>query len=300
VWFGWSIVAASIVFGIAFANRQALLSWLLVPGGGELSPFDGKPIVTSPDEAIAATMGAAARVGIIVGVLVFQLGLFSMAGPARRPRFESLPLVLQRLASLPFLPIDLYRLLRAPLSTSLGRWLAIIFVTADVCFIGGAAFSYYVMMPVFLDFLLRYAREVAEVNIALAPYLDLLYSMMLWMGVIFLLPMLMFLLTKSNLASRGFLGSARKALYPAALAFAAFIGPGGEWVTTVMIFAPIVLLYEFGLFLAWLARPDADNYMFARKVGRCLRWLLTLPAAVLRGLAYVPARAWRRLRRWRG
>lgn len=270
------IIWAFFAFGTGAAStwtfREEVFNWLLVPGGGALSPFGGLPVFTAPTDMMGATIGLAIKGGAFAAVPVIIVGASTLLLPLFPPR--------QRRFFIIFVP------------------------TLVAFFVGGAAFAYYVMLPVGINFLLHFGDGISVPVISITAYLDLMFAMMLWLGVIFELPLMMFLLAKMRIISYRRMRRFRKFVPFAAFFLSAIITPGADPATSIMVGVPIIALYEFGVFLAWVARPEEGDYLFIMKIRSALTVLLwrlyTLPAAMLHGLAAAPARLWRRLRRGRG
>ena len=69
---------------------------------------------------------------------------------------------------------------------------------ALLCFAAGAAFAYFVLIPPMLKFLLTYANDVALPMIRISNYVNLLITLVFWMGVIFETPLIMFTARQSG------------------------------------------------------------------------------------------------------
>lgn len=223
---------------------------MLIPADGRLSPFDGGlPVFTDPTGALSATFSVALRGGLIGAYPVAVYNLYTLMRPVLPPRY---------------------------------RRVFVIFAPASyLFFLGGAAFTYYVMMPVMLGFLLNFSEGVAVPLIAVERYLDLMFSMAFWFGAIFQIPLAMFLLVKLNVVSYRRFRSNRRLVGIFAVILSIVITPTFDGLTMLMMAVPIYVLYEFGLFLAWTAHPEAGNYMFIKSIAhvvtspvRAVRWLL--------------------------
>jgi len=119
----------------------------------------------------------------------------------------------------------------------------------------GVAFAYWVLLPAGLGFLLRFGAGVATPTIKISEYMDLVLSMFFWLAIIFELPLGMFLLAKFRIISHKGLRRFRKYVPAAAFILAAILTPTFDVVNQTLLAVPMILLYEAGIFLAWLARP---------------------------------------------
>ena len=227
-----------LTFGIGAAStwyyREAIFTFLLAPAGGNLSPFEGLPVYNSPTAMMGATIQLAIRGGAI--------------------------------AALPVLVVSVYTLF-SPLIPPQQRRFLVIFLPATVaCFLLGAAFAYFVMLPTGLKFLLNFGTGVAVPLIVLSEYIDLLTAMIFWLGVVFELPIAMFLLAKMRIVSYLRLRGLRKFVPVAAFILSAIITPTFDIVNQTLLALPIIVLYELGLFLSWVANTEEGDYMFVKKI----------------------------------
>ena len=176
--------------------------------------------------------------------------------------------------ALPVAIVGLFTLLK-PLTAKYRRFLIVFTASVVLCFLGGAAFSYYVLLPAAMGFLLSFGEGIAVPVIDIGEYLGLLAAIVFWMGVIFTLPPAMYVLTKFRLIEyKSFRKPmVRKLLGPAAVIFSAIITPSLDPWLTLMMAVPIVALYEVGVFASWVARPEEGNYLWLKTVAAALRRL---------------------------
>ena len=251
-----------ITFGAGAAAtwyyREAVFNLLIAPSGGNLSPFAGMPVYNSPTAMMGATIQLAMRGGAI--------------------------------AALPVLAVSVYTLF-SPLIPPQQRRFLVIFLPATVlCFLCGAAFAYWVLLPTGLKFLLNFGSGVAVPVIDISEYLNLLVAMMFWLGVVFELPIAMFLLAKLRIISYLRLRGLRKYVPVTAFILSAIITPTFDIVNQTLLAVPIIILYELGLFLSWLAWTEQGDYMFVKKIRSLLasairktRTVIGFPIVKIRG-----------------
>ncbi|MDR0814656.1 MAG: twin-arginine translocase subunit TatC [Bacteroidales bacterium] len=111
-------------------------------------------------------------------------------------------------------------------------------------FLLGAAFGYFVIVPLSIDFLGGYSTSVQISNqIALDSYFSTVAFVPLGTGVVFELPLLMIFLTKVGVVTPDFLKKYRKHAYLVLLILAAVITPPDVFSQIIVVF-PLVLLYE--------------------------------------------------------
>jgi|TARA_Y100000034_G_scaffold17181_1_gene18737 sec-independent protein translocase protein TatC len=246
----WTFLAFGIGAGASWYYREAIFAFLLEPAGGQLSPFDGLPVYNSPVAMMSATIQLAMRGGAIVALLVLMVSAYTLVKPLIPPQ--------QRRFLIIFMPVTV------------------------VCFLCGAAFAYYVMLPTGLKFLLNFGDGVAVPMIVISEYINLLTALMFWLGVVFELPLIMYALARMRLVSYLRFRNLRKYVPVTAFILSAILTPTFDVVNQTLLAVPIILLYEVGLFLSWVAWPEQGNYMFIKTIGRWLRRVRSVVARLLR------------------
>jgi sec-independent protein translocase protein TatC len=131
--------------------------------------------------------------------------------------------------------------------------LAIPFViSSSSLFVAGAAFSHYVLFPAAWRFFASFGNHYIEFTPRIDPVFGLYVKLMLGMGLVFQMPVLMFVLARLGIVTAGFL--ARNVKYAVLLIFivAAVITPDGSPVSQALVAAPMFVLYLIGIVVAWL------------------------------------------------
>ena len=83
-----------------------------------------------------------------------------------------------------------------------------------------------------------------------ADYVDNLTNIILGCGLAFELPVLSFILTRIGLITPMFLRSTRKYAIVVILLVAAFITPSPDWMSQLIVFIPLFLLYELSIIVS--------------------------------------------------
>jgi sec-independent protein translocase protein TatC len=81
-------------------------------------------------------------------------------------------------------------------------------------------------------------------------YIDNLTNIILGCGLAFELPVLAFILTKIGVISPAFLRKTRKYAVVIILIVAAFITPSPDWMSQMIVFTPLFLLYELSILVS--------------------------------------------------
>ncbi|PZD79508.1 twin-arginine translocase subunit TatC [Mesonia sp. K7] len=121
---------------------------------------------------------------------------------------------------------------------------------ASILFFVGVLFGYYVISPLSINFLGTYqvSEEVFN-DIDLSSYFGLIRASALACGVVFELPILIFLLTKMGLVTPDILRKYRKFAIVGILIVSAIITPP-DIASQVIVAIPVMILYEISIYLS--------------------------------------------------
>lgn len=161
-------------------------------------------------------------------------------------------------------PIVLYQVIafvRPGLKGNERRTLYLLIPGGTILFVAGAAFAYYVAIPPAIHFLLQFGGEIALVTPRLSSYVSLVSTLMIWMGLIFEIPIAMYLLAKLGILRPQSLSKQRRWVILFAFVIAAIVTPTVDPVTQALVAGPIIVLFELGLLLTRLAvrAPKSEN-----------------------------------------
>jgi sec-independent protein translocase protein TatC len=256
-----------VAFGIGAAStwnwQREIFEFLLIPADGLLSPFGGSPVFTGPTAMMGATIQLSLRGGAVV--------------------------------ALPVLVGSVYTLIRPLIPRPLHHFIKLFLPATLLCFLAGASFAYFVMLPAGLGFLLNFGGGVAQPLITINEYLDLMISMTFWLGVVFELPVAMYLLAKTNVISYRKMKNLRKFVPVTAFILSAIITPTFDIFNQTLVAVPIILLYEVGLFWAWVAHPERGNYLWLKTIRAAVLWVARVLRAVVLSPYTVPRLAYRKM-----
>lgn len=213
------VAAGGVVLGVIFA--KPIFSWLAAPMEERL-PEGAFFITTQPVEAFMAYL----KVGLIGGLFL----------------------------SLPVMFYQLWRFI-APGLLVKERWYGFIFVMlTSLCFIGGAVFGYAVVFPTSFDF---FVGLLADTEIQFMPrmedYLSFAVRLLFAFGIVFELPVIVYLLARWQIVSRRQLIRFRP--YVVILSF--IVGglmTGPDVASQFLMAVPLIVLYELSLLVAWATR----------------------------------------------
>lgn len=114
-------------------------------------------------------------------------------------------------------------------------------------FLLGAYFAHRIILPITLEFLLTFGGNLFDPLISINEYFSLWLMMVLWMGIIFELPVLIFILSWIGIVTPGFLlHYLRHAVLGIAIV-AAVVTPTTDAFTMTVFAAPMIALYIVGI-----------------------------------------------------
>jgi len=213
-----AVGALLVGFLIAFAFVNRVFDFVYahltknVPGG--------KFIYTDPGEAFFLWVKVALLSGILLSspYIMYQVWLFIAPGLYAKEKRLAVPFV----------------------------------ISSSSLFIAGAAFSHYLLFPAAWAFFASFSNSYMEFTPRVEPVWDMYVKLALGMGLVFQMPVIMFVLARLGIVTAGFL--ARNIKYAILIIFivAAVITPDGSPTNQILVGAPMVVLYLVGIIIAWL------------------------------------------------
>ncbi|GGZ53191.1 twin-arginine translocase subunit TatC [Mesonia mobilis] len=123
-------------------------------------------------------------------------------------------------------------------------------IIASLLFFIGVLFGYYVISPLSINFLGSYQVSEEVVNeIDLSSYMGLIRASALASGIVFELPIIIFLLTKIGLVTPQILKQYRKFALVGILIVSAIITPP-DIASQIVVAIPVLILYEISIFIS--------------------------------------------------
>jgi sec-independent protein translocase protein TatC len=162
-------------------------------------------------------------------------------------------LILAFVLALPFIVYQVILFIRPALTRNEKKYVYLLLPSVFLLFVVGAVFAYLVLLPPAMNFLLNFHTEIARPMIKIGNYISIVTNLVFWIGLCFELPLIMFLLAKVGILRAGMLNKFRKGAYLLAFVLGAIITPTFDPVNQTLVAAPIIVLYEIGTLLTWLA-----------------------------------------------
>ena len=152
--------------------------------------------------------------------------------------------------ALPLIVAWLYGFVAPALYQNEKRYSLIFMLSALILFAAGVALNYFVIFPLSFKMLSTYQVSDIVVNqISLTSYISLLLVLSIFLGLMFEIPVLTWLLAKLGILRREHLKHYRGHVFVAILIIAAVITPTGDPFTLLLVTLPIYLLYELSIII---------------------------------------------------
>lgn len=152
--------------------------------------------------------------------------------------------------SIPNIFYQLWQFIAPALKKRERKYIFWIVVFSSLCFLTGVAFAYFVMLPLTLKFAAQFGSQAIKNEFSIDEYMSIIISVMLAAGLIFELPMLSFFLSKLGILKPSFMRKFRKHSIVAIMIAAAFLTPGTDPVSQIVLAVPLVLLYEVSILVS--------------------------------------------------
>ena len=133
------------------------------------------------------------------------------------------------------------------------RYLYIIVPGATISFVVGLLFTYFAILPFAVRYLLTFGGNIARAQWTIGEYIGFVTTLLLWIGLAFETPLVIFFLAKLGIINPAMLSRYRKYAILAVAVIAAIITPTPDPFNMMIVMVPLYLLYEAGVLLARLA-----------------------------------------------
>jgi sec-independent protein translocase protein TatC len=129
-------------------------------------------------------------------------------------------------------------------------YIALPFITE--LFAAGLAFGWFFTIPAALDFLLNFGTTSGIIGVKPTPdnFFSTITRLLLWNGLVFELPAIVYLLARLGLVNSKQLAQTRRYALVVIVIAAALITPTGDPYNLLLLAIPMYVLYELGILLA--------------------------------------------------
>jgi sec-independent protein translocase protein TatC len=152
----------------------------------------------------------------------------------------------------PFVLYEIWAFISPGLYKNEKAW-AIPFVgMGSAFFIAGALFGHYLLFPMTFRFLIGFSGDDMQFLPRVGEYWSFYSWFLLGLGVVFQIPVIIFVLARIGLVSAGMLLRAWKFAVLASFVISAIVTPTADIVTQSALAGPMIGLYGLGVLVAWL------------------------------------------------
>ena len=232
-----SLVAVVVMTIIAFTFKRILFDY----------------IVLAPKESDFITYQLLCKLGKFLSIssLCFDTGSIHLINISLAGQFTShitISFIAGCIVSSPYIVWEFWRFIKPGLTEEEKKnTTGVVFIISSL-FITGVLFSYFLVVPVMVNFLGTYQVSESVINqIALDSYVGSVSMMTLLMGLIFEFPIVVFFLTKVGILNPSVLKKYRKHTIVIILIVAGIITPSPDVFSQLVVSVPLYILYEMSL-----------------------------------------------------
>jgi len=154
--------------------------------------------------------------------------------------------------SLPVIVYQMWSFIAPGLYKSEKKHLPTLIVMTFLSFIAGAAFAYYVIIPLIIPTLLAFGVEGIENNISIDYYFSFVLQMIIASGVIFEMPIVAYFLGRIGLLTPAFMRHYRRYAIAVIFIIAALLTPPDP-LSQLLLAIPLLVLYEISIYISGFA-----------------------------------------------
>ncbi len=234
----WALLRVVVVFVVVFAVVVALLPRFFSPFvlGPTRDDFFVYRWLQRLSHGVAALDG-----GFCVEIINIHVASQFMT-------HLNISLLLSLVVVAPYILYEVWRYVRPALYSRERRAVRLVFAGGAVMFFLGCVVGYALVFPLTFRFLAGYELSADITNtINLQSYVGMFTNVLFVMGVVFEMPLVVWLLGSAGLLRRTVLRRYRRHAIVVLLILAAVITPSGDPFTLLVVFLPLYLLYELSI-----------------------------------------------------
>ena len=216
-----SSITVVIMFFACFSFYEPILEWMMAPVKHAL-PVGTSMIAVEIQETFFTAMKVAFFGGFIISlpVIFWQLWLFLAPGLYDHEKKLVVPFVF----------------------------------FATLMFLLGAAFAYYIVVPIGFDFLIAFGNSVVSVLPSIGKYVGFFTKLMIGFGIAFELPVITFFLAKIGIVNDQMLKDFFRYAVVLIFIISAILTPP-DVISQVLMAAPLLILYGVSIYIAKVFNP---------------------------------------------
>jgi sec-independent protein translocase protein TatC len=217
-----SLIAIGIGMVIGLLVSKYFINYIVEPMQKALraNHLDDKLYYTSPAGYISLVINLGLYLGIVLAMpfVLYQIWLFVAPGLYKHER----------------------------------RGVSSFIVSSMILFLCGISFGYFILLPQMLDFLLRFAYDgPVKPLISINEYFNLILIVLIGLGLIFEMPILIFILSVFGVVTPKFLLKNFRYAMLIITVLAAIVTPTPDATTMLVFMAPMIVLYFVGVIVSY-------------------------------------------------
>ena len=133
-------------------------------------------------------------------------------------------------------------------------------LTGLVCFVLGALFAYFIVVPITLTFFMSVdSHQSVKATISIQNYINFVMTTLITFGIIFEMPVVTILLSELGLLKTEWLTKSRKVVIVVIFVIAAIITPP-DVISQTLVAIPMILLFEVSILLSKIIGKRKKNH----------------------------------------
>lgn len=246
--------------------RAVIILLLLAIAAFIMRKFIFDEILLAPKDPDFITYRAFCAIGrwlsmdLCMGTVPMQIVNIQMSGQFMTHVYVSM--MAAAVVAFPYILWEIWSFIRPALLPKEKKYSQGAVLYSTILFILGMLFSYFLIVPLTINFFSAYQVSTAVTNtITLSSYISTVVSVTLACGLVFELPIIVFFLTKIGILTPSFMKKNRKYVLVILLTIAAIITPPDVF-SQILVTIPLMGLYEFSIFISSRVRK-AQNAKIA-------------------------------------
>jgi sec-independent protein translocase protein TatC len=155
------------------------------------------------------------------------------------------------MAAVPYITYEAIMFASPGLTAKERKYVYIVIPWIALMFAGGVVFGYFVLIPPAMKFLMNFGSDIATPQIRIGNYISIITKLLLAIGLVFELPVVTTFLARIGIVTGKWLAGKRKWAIVLAFVAAAMITPTWDPINQTLVAAPLVVLYELSIWLAY-------------------------------------------------
>lgn len=231
-----SLIVIVLIAIVAFVNRKIVFDYII------LAPSSSDFITNQLLCKVAQLINIEA---LCIKDMHLQIINIKMSGQFLTHMYISI--VAGFILAFPYVLWEIWRFVKPALHEKERRYSSGGVFISSFLFILGILFSYFLIVPLTVNFLGTYHVSESVFNqISLSSYISTVVSVTFSVGLVFELPILVYFLTKIGVLTPSFMKKNRRYMYVIMLIVSAIITPPDVF-SQILVVLPLIVLYEFSI-----------------------------------------------------